>query len=56
MARLHVICGNCGAIATSGLLKHKIEEGDEDCPARVAIHCENCSTVHDLDDTVPASQ
>lgn len=52
MARLHVICGNCGAIATSGMMKFEIHEKDEDAPERVCISCGNCSTLHDLEDTM----
>ena len=55
-ARLHVICGNCGAIATNGMMTHQIREGDEDAPQRVLLSCANCATLHNLSDTVPASR
>lgn len=58
-ARLHVICGNCGVLATnddvSGLSFEIDLEGHDygthQSPA-VFIICSNCSTIHDLSDTV----
>ncbi len=50
-AKLHIICGNCGS---NQLLSYKIkvEKGDKDIPNRqvVYIFCNNCNTLHDLDD------
>ncbi len=53
-ARLHVICGNCGAPASE--LTHHVDEelndiDGEQLPA-VVIRCTNCSTLHVLEDTV----
>lgn len=52
-ARLHIICGNCGA---KDMFEHqiRIEQNDEseDVNATrqvVYIACNNCNTVHDLD-------
>ena len=52
-ARLHIICGNCGCndefefyIDPEG-----IDYGDRFAPA-VRIICNNCSTLHSLDDTI----
>jgi hypothetical protein len=58
-ARLHVICGNCGCLATNERpddLFFQIHEkghdyGDYQLPA-VYITCRNCSTIHDLSETV----
>lgn len=52
-ARLHIICGNCGC---NDEFVYKIDLkgrdfGDHFKPA-VYIVCNNCSTLHSLDDTV----
>jgi len=53
MAKLHVICGNCGS---NEFLKYEIEpEGhdyDGELRPAVFISCENCTTLHDLSNTV----
>jgi len=52
MARLHIICGNCGSnefLEWNHSDKHVIDGeviNDED----VSIHCRNCSTIHSLND------
>jgi len=50
-ARLHIICGNCGS---DDMFKYRInDEIDDDSQERilrVAIICENCSTIHCLED------
>lgn len=60
-ARLHIICGNCGCntefefeIVPDG---HDVTEDDEPKfkPA-VWIYCKNCSTLHDLYDTIPEKE
>lgn len=53
MARLHIICGNCGC---NDMFKYHIEPegmdfGDRFEPS-VRIYCRNCATLHSLDDTV----
>ena len=52
MARLHIICGNCGC--NDELTWQYVEEereGDEVInPETVWIWCENCGTLHDIDD------
>lgn len=58
-ARLHIICGNCGC---NDMFKYHIDpkgtsicddEGNEQLRPAVYISCENCSTLHRLDDTNP---
>lgn len=53
-ARLHIICGNCGA---KDMFEHKItSEIDDDAEEEgvkrqvVYIACKNCNTVHSLED------
>lgn len=46
MAILHVICGNCGC---DDKFEYRIDL-DEDCGNKVYIYCNNCSTIHNLDD------
>ena len=53
MANLHIICGNCGC---KDEFKHHIDpkgidHGDRFEPA-VFIICNNCTTLHQLDDTI----
>lgn len=55
MARLHIICGNCGC---NDLFEYHIDPkgqdfGDNKFKQSVRISCNNCSTIHDLDETVP---
>lgn len=50
MARLHIICGNCGC---NDMFEYQIDPeghdfGDHFEPA-VCISCSNCGTLHDLD-------
>lgn len=55
-AKLHIVCGNCGGtnfhfkIDPKG---HDISDEVEEHEPAVFLHCRNCSTVHDLDDTAP---
>lgn len=55
-AKLHIICGNCGGTDFTFEIDPKghdtTDEVEEYEPA-VFISCVNCSTLHDLDDTVP---
>lgn len=47
---LHIICGNCGAYLSkenSDIAKASIEKNYGE-PTDVTITCENCSTVHSL--------
>jgi RNase P subunit RPR2 len=50
-AKLHIICGNCGA---NDMLKYKISTDINDDTneeyQRVTIACDNCNTLHDLED------
>ena len=50
-ARLHIICGNCGS---NNMFEYKIDTDiDDDTQQkykRVYIICNNCSTLHSLDD------
>ena len=51
MARLHVICGNCGS---SDMFSYKIDHDPDGSIAAdnnvVRIKCRNCSTIHALED------
>lgn len=60
-ALLHIICGNCGR---KDFLSFKIdpqgtdrgeedEQGNSIFEPSCSIYCENCSTVHDLESTIP---
>ena len=50
-ARLHIICGNCGS---NDMFKYSIVidyDDDKECNyPRVSIACDNCSTIHCLED------
>lgn len=55
-ARLHIICGNCGSkddmtfeINPKG---HDVSEGEIKFEPAVFIVCENCGTLHDLNETI----
>ena len=57
-ARLHIICGNCGC---SNMFTYKVEEEYIDIDEtvmgnKVYISCENCSTLHDLEDNAKMEQ
>lgn len=56
-AKLHVICGNCGSneylTFKIDLEGHDISSDETEYEPAVFISCKNCSTLHDLDDTVP---
>ena len=50
-AKLHIICGNCGA---NDMLNYEIstvlnDDTNEEYQV-VYIHCKNCGTLHDLQD------
>jgi hypothetical protein len=47
MAKLHIICGNCGA---NDWFKWKYHAADIDSDEGVDLLCENCSTIHQLSD------
>ena len=53
MARLHIICGNCGC---NDELEYKAsdrlidDEGELTESVCVRIMCKNCSTIHSLED------
>lgn len=56
-AKLHIICGNCGCndefrfvIDPQG---HDISDTETKFKPAVYITCNNCSTLHDLSETVP---
>lgn len=55
-AKLHVICGNCGCNDMfSFVIDPKGHDVSTDVPAfdpAVLIRCGNCSTVHDLSNTI----
>lgn len=55
MARLHIICGNCGSndefeFETSFECSDDVEGDMYD---EVHIRCNNCGTIHTLSDTIP---
>jgi uncharacterized Zn finger protein len=59
-ARLHVICGNCGSnndmlfeIDQKG---HDVSLNTPQFRPAVFLTCANCSTIHDLSDTVTEKQ
>lgn len=59
-ARLHIICGNCGcndrfqfSIDPQG---HDVTDLEPAFEPAVFVTCGNCSTVHDLSDTVPETK
>lgn len=52
MARLHIICGNCGC---NDMFDWRYEPkandmGDGTFQDGVYLSCNNCATIHDLDD------
>ena len=59
-ARLHIICGNCGC---KDYLVHSIterfdddneeEDGSGNTTYAALITCNNCSTIHSIEDTIP---
>lgn len=56
-ARLHIICGNCGC---NDQMEYEIDpagscdDEGKDVP-HVYITCKNCSTIHDLSETIKES-
>ena len=57
MARLHVICGNCGAPAENMDFKidpegHDVTDEEIEFKPAVFISCNNCATIHDLSTTI----
>ena len=54
MARLHIICGNCGCneLFESKLERDFIENENGSFEDETAIHCKNCSTIHFLSDSI----
>lgn len=56
MARLHIICGNCGCNDEFGFqidpLGHDVTDVDVKFDPAVWISCNNCSTIHDLSETI----
>jgi len=52
MARLHLICGNCGC-SDEWEWEHKAQEKIDDEIVQnedVSLWCKNCSTLHSLND------
>jgi len=52
MARLHVICGNCGSNDDLEFeyQQHAGDNGDGTFESDVCIKCKNCTTLHWLSD------
>ena len=48
MARLHIICGNCGSNNNWELNINRL--GDDVSDDSATMTCTNCSTIHDLKD------
>ncbi len=50
-ARLHIICGNCGSddMFSYSIITELNDDTNEEYN-RVSIACENCNTIHDLED------
>lgn len=55
MARLHIICGNCGSNDDFCYTKDDKEvcDGEVMADGDVSILCRNCSTIHSLNDSAP---
>ena len=59
-SRLHVICGNCGALAStlhnndnfSYVIDMKGQDFGDHFKPSVRIQCDNCWTIHSLEETV----
>lgn len=53
MARLHIICGNCGC---NDMFSWKIQKDYQDFgdyqKDDVCIYCKNCGTIHTLSDVI----
>jgi len=51
MAKLHIICGNCGN-SDRDLFEWEYHQGDSeiDRPEGVNLFCNNCGTLHDIND------
>lgn len=56
-AKLHIICGNCGC---NDSFFYEIDEKGQDFGTHfepsVFIVCKNCSTLHDLETTIPKKE
>lgn len=55
-SKLNIICGNCGGTEMTFKIDpkgHDITKVETEFEPAVFICCENCSTIHDLDKTVP---
>jgi hypothetical protein len=57
MARLHVICGNCGC---NDMFEWSYNPEADDCGdgtfnPGITLTCNNCSTIHDLSDNAKPS-
>ena len=57
MARIHIICGNCGN-GNGDDFEYEINPeghdfGDDGFKPAVWIWCKNCSTLHDLSEKIP---
>ena len=60
-ARLHIICGNCGC---NNMFEYEIvpdghdvtTDNEPEFKPAVFIKCGNCSTIHDLWDTIPEKE
>ena len=53
-ARLHIICGNCGAIATN--TRDDNYETTDLCREGKYILCDNCGTLHDIEEILPTKK
>ncbi len=53
-AKLHVICGNCGCNDEFEyrIVKDGLDYGDGTFDDAVHIICNNCTTLHELSDTI----
>lgn len=50
MARLHIICGNCGCNDDFEYTSDYERDDDGEIETRVRIICNNCATIHALED------
>ena len=53
-ARLHIVCGNCGEIATNTRDDNK--NTTLLCRQGKYIYCANCGTLHYINDVLPTEQ
>jgi len=58
MARLHIICGNCGCNDMFGWKHDEREEYECEVMTEedVSLYCRNCGTIHSLNDNADLAE